>query len=106
MVAVVTLLAIAGKLIGCGAAAWGMGWRSMSIVGVGMVPRGEVGIIVATVGLSSGVISEDLYGVVVAMSILTTLVAPPVLKVLFAGRARAEEGRGPSRSREVEGIGG
>jgi Kef-type K+ transport system membrane component KefB len=107
MVVVVTLLAIAGKLIGCGGAAWGMGWRSISIVGVGMVPRGEVGIIVATVGLSSDVISEDLYGVVVAMSILTTLVAPPVLKWLFAGRAREEEpARGAPRSREVEGIGG
>ena len=72
-----------------------------------MVPRGEVGIIVATVGLSSDVISEDLYGVVVAMSILTTLVAPPVLKWLFAGSAREEEpARGAPRSREVEGIGG
>jgi Kef-type K+ transport system membrane component KefB len=107
MVAVVTLLAIVGKLIGCGGASWGMGRRSMAIVGVGMVPRGEVGIIVATVGLSSNVISEDLYGVVVAMSILTTLVAPPVIKWLFAGRPREKEPtRGPARSREVEGIGG
>jgi Kef-type K+ transport system membrane component KefB len=107
VVAVVTLLAIVGKLIGCGGAAWGMGWRSMSIVGVGMVPRGEVGIIVATVGLSGGVITNDMYGVVVAMSIITTLIAPPVLKWLFAGRPHEEaRERAAARTQEVEGIGG
>jgi Kef-type K+ transport system membrane component KefB len=106
IVAVVTTLAIVGKLAGCGGAAWGMGGRSMSIIGVGMVPRGEVGIIVATVGLSSGVIDSDLYGVVVAMSILTTLIAPPALKWLFAGKPREEERERGVRTREVEGIGG
>lgn len=87
VVAAITGLAIAGKLIGCGGAAWGMSRRSVAIIGVGMVPRGEVGIIVASVGLAEGVIGQDLYGVVVAMSILTTLGAPPVLRPLFSGRA-------------------
>jgi len=103
---VVTLLALAGKLIGCGGAAWGMGKRSMAIIGVGMVPRGEVGIIVASVGLSRGVIDAELYGVVVAMSILTTLVAPPLLKALFAGRTPEEARRRDARTQEIEGIGG
>jgi Kef-type K+ transport system membrane component KefB len=107
LVAAITALAIAGKLIGCGAAAWGMGRRSVAIIGVGMVPRGEVGIIVASVGLSEGVIKADLYGVVVAMSILTTLVAPPFLKVLFSDRAGGERHvRGAPRTSEIEGIGG
>lgn len=105
--AAVTGLAIAGKLIGCGGAAWGMGRRSMAIIGVGMVPRGEVGIIVATVGLSEGLIGQDLYGVVVAMSILTTLIAPPFLKALFSDRAtKAAPLRDSPRTEEIEGIGG
>lgn len=105
LVAAVTGLAIVGKLVGCGAAAWGMPRRSMAIIGVGMVPRGEVGIIVATVGLSEGVIEQDLYGVVVAMSILTTLVAPPFLKALFAGRGRPDRRPRGRRTPEIEGIG-
>jgi Kef-type K+ transport system membrane component KefB len=107
IVAAITTLAIAGKLVGCGGAAWGMGAKSMSIVAVGMVPRGEVGIIVASVGLSRGLIDEDLYGVVVAMSILTTLAAPPLLKRLFSGHEHAPaRGRETDRTEGVEGIGG
>jgi Kef-type K+ transport system membrane component KefB len=105
MVVGITALAVAGKLIGCGGAAWGMGRRSVAIVAVGMVPRGEVGIIVATVGLSREIITNELYGVVVAMSIITTLISPPFLKALFAGRARARRERA-ARTEEIEGIGG
>jgi Kef-type K+ transport system membrane component KefB len=89
LVAAVTALAIIGKLVGCGGASWGLGARSMWIIGVGMVPRGEVGLIVASVGLNAGIIDGDLYGVVVAMSILTTLVTPPVLKLLVTRRPPA-----------------
>jgi Kef-type K+ transport system membrane component KefB len=107
VVLVVTAIAALGKLLGCGGAAWGLGGRSMAIIGIGMVPRGEVGIIVATVGLTRGVIDRDLYGVVVAMSILTTLIAPPILKLLFSGHPRDEpRPRGAPRGEEVEGIGG
>jgi Kef-type K+ transport system membrane component KefB len=107
-VGVVTLLAIAGKLLGCGAAAWGLGRKSALIVGTGMVPRGEVGLIVASVGLSEGLIGRDLFGVIVTMSILTTLVAPPALKALFASTGRLPSpppARGP-RGEDIEGIGG
>jgi Kef-type K+ transport system membrane component KefB len=106
MVAGITGLAIAGKVIGCGSAAWGMGRRSAAIVAVGMVPRGEVGIIVATVGLSREIITNELYGVVVAMSIITTLIPPPFLKALFAGRAARERRERATRTEDVEGIGG
>lgn len=106
LVVAVTALAIAGKFIGCGGAALGLGRRSAMIVGVGMVPRGEVGIIVASVGLSEGVIPDDLYSVVVAMSILTTLVAPPFLKALFADRPAGEPRVRGRRTSEIEGIGG
>ncbi len=90
----VTGLAILGKLVGCGAGAWGMGARSVAIIGVGMAPRGEVGLIVANVGKSLGVISDAMFSIVVIMSVLTTLVVPPVLTLLYRGQgsqARSEE---------------
>jgi Kef-type K+ transport system membrane component KefB len=83
----ITGLAILGKLVGCGAGAWGMGARSVAIIGVGMVPRGEVGLIVANVGKSLGVISDAIFSTVVIMSVLTTLVVPPLLTLLYRGRA-------------------
>lgn len=79
----ITALAIVGKLVG-GLPVTRLGRRSAAIVGVGMVPRGEVGIIVASLGLSLGVIQHELYSIVVLMSILTTLVAPPALQALFS----------------------
>lgn len=79
----VTAVALVTKAVGAGLGAFGRGWRSMAVVGVGMVPRGEVGLIVATIGLAEGVVEQRLYGVVVAMSILTTLLAPPVLHWLL-----------------------
>jgi Kef-type K+ transport system membrane component KefB len=86
----ITALAIVGKVIGCGAGVWGMGWRSVAIVGVGMAPRGEVGLIVANVGRSLDVIPEAMFSTVVMMSMLTTLVVPPVLAVLYRGRESSD----------------
>jgi Kef-type K+ transport system membrane component KefB len=61
-----------------------MGRNSGLIVGVGMVPRGEVGILIATIGLETGVFGEDIFGVLVGMSLLTSILAPPALRVLLA----------------------
>lgn len=83
MLAVVTLLAIVSKLIGCGLGALSLGKKSALIIGVGMVPRGEVGIIVASLGQIAGVFTGQLYAVIIAMSLLTSIVAPPVLKLLL-----------------------
>ncbi|MBI2954883.1 MAG: cation:proton antiporter [Chloroflexi bacterium] len=85
----VTVLAIAGKLIGCSIGAWGLGKRSVAVVGVGMVPRGEVGVIVATLGLTLGALSRELFSVVIMMSVLTTLIVPPVLHWIYRGTARS-----------------
>jgi Kef-type K+ transport system membrane component KefB len=82
----VTFLAIVGKLIGCGAGALGMGPRSIAIVGVGMAPRGEVGLIVANVGKSLDAVSDAMFSTVVVMSVLTTLIVPPILPLLFGTR--------------------
>ncbi len=82
----VTALAIVGKLVGCGLGARGMGWSSVAIVGIGMAPRGEVGLIVARVGRSLAAIPDEMYSVVVIMSVLTTLIVPPLLTLLYRRR--------------------
>lgn len=86
---VVTLVAVVTKLVACGAGAWNLGRRRALQVGMGMVPRGEVGIVVAQIGLSLAVVSAEVYGVVLFMAVATTLVAPPFLKLLYADEAAA-----------------
>lgn len=81
---IVTTLAIAGKFFGGGLGAWSLGRKSAMIVGVGMIPRGEVGIIVASLGLRAGVFSNTVYAIIITMSLLTSVIAPPVLIALFA----------------------
>jgi Kef-type K+ transport system membrane component KefB len=80
---VVSFLAVISKLIGCGLPTLKEGWRTALKVGVGMMPRGEVGLIVALVGLRSGIVTEDSYAVVMIMTAVTTLLAPPILRMLF-----------------------
>jgi Kef-type K+ transport system membrane component KefB len=81
MAGVVTLLAIVGKV----AAGWAAPWERFRrvVVGVGMVPRGEVGLIFADIGRRAGVLSEEMFGAVLLMIMATTFVAPPALKALF-----------------------
>ncbi len=86
---VVTLVAVATKLLACGAGAWNLGLRRAAQVGMGMVPRGEVGIVVAQLGLSLAIISAQFYGVVLFMAVATTLIAPPFIKLLFASEPAA-----------------
>jgi Kef-type K+ transport system membrane component KefB len=88
--AVLTLLAIVGKL----AAGWAAPWIKFRrlVVGVGMVPRGEVGLIFADIGRRSGVLNEAVFGAILLMIMATTFVAPPGLKVLFGSPKRARSG--------------
>ena len=83
---VLTIIAIATKYVGCGAGALKMGRRSASIVGVGMVPRGEVGIIIASIGFAMGVVSPGIFAGVIFMSMATTIVAPPLLTYAFKSK--------------------
>ncbi len=75
--------AIVTKLIGCGLGALSLGWQNVLKIGLGMVPRGEVGMVVAQIGLSLAVISSEVYSVVVFMAVATTLVTPLLLKIAF-----------------------
>ncbi|HEV8534469.1 MAG TPA: cation:proton antiporter [Candidatus Limnocylindria bacterium] len=84
---VLTAIAIVTKLFGCGAAMWGTSLRSIVRVGVGMVPRGEVGLVVASLGLAAGVIDGMLYGAVLMMVAVTTLAAPVLLGPAYRFRA-------------------
>ena len=83
--AIVSLLAIISKVIGCGLPLLGQGWRKILQVGIGMMPRGEVALIVALVGLQSGIILQSSYAIVVFMTAATTLLAPPLLRYVFRG---------------------
>lgn len=81
LAALLIVLAVAGKILS-GWAVWRGGFNRFGI-GIGMVPRGEVGLIFAQIGLASGVIDAPLYSAIVAMVVVTTFIAPPLLKRSF-----------------------
>jgi Kef-type K+ transport system membrane component KefB len=80
---VIIVAAVVSKLAGCGLGAIRLGRTEALRVGVGMIPRGEVGMVVARIGLGLGAISAAVYGVAVAMAVLTTVIAPPLLYAAF-----------------------
>jgi Kef-type K+ transport system membrane component KefB len=94
LLAAVTTVAVVTKFGGAWLGARGLGGSNATFVGVGMVPRGEVGIVVAAIGQATGVVDEQLFAVIVGMSILTALLAPPVLRRLagtLAERSRPHQ---------------
>jgi Kef-type K+ transport system membrane component KefB len=76
----VTVVAFIGKYISSLFVGKGI---SKAIVGFGMVPRGEVGLIFATIGKSLGVVNDEVFSIIVIMVILTTLLTPPILNMLL-----------------------
>ena len=85
---VISLLAIISKLVGCGLPVLSEGRDTALKVGVGMTPRGEVGLIVALIGLQMKMVSDAAYAIVVFMTGATTIFAPIALRYLY----RKEEG--------------
>lgn len=83
---VLTAVAIAGKLISGPAAGRGVKWLS---VGIGMMPRGEVGLIFASIGRALGVVNDELFSAVIIMVLVTTLLTPPLLGATM-GRRQAK----------------
>jgi len=81
--AIVSLLALVSKIIGCGLPMLKDGWRNAVKVGVGMTPRGEVALIIALIGLQMNMVSQRAYAIVIFMTGVTTLVPPPLLRYLF-----------------------
>ncbi|MCL1957874.1 MAG: cation:proton antiporter [Fibromonadales bacterium] len=80
-----TVIAVLTKLIGCGFGAkiTGFDIKSSAIIGAGMVSRGEVALIIAAMGLSSGLLAQDYFTAIVIVVILTTMITPPMLKYAF-----------------------
>jgi Kef-type K+ transport system membrane component KefB len=95
LAAALLVLAVISKLIGCGLGAIRLGRAEMLRIGIGMVPRGEVGMVVAQLGLGIGALSSHVYAVVVVMAVATTIVCPPLLSLAYRGaesvREQAEE---------------
>ena len=81
----ITLLAVIGKILGSGLGArlGKFSWLESLQLGIGMVSRGEVGLIVASIGLSAGHLTDDAFSAVVGMILITTLITPPLLRATF-----------------------
>jgi Kef-type K+ transport system membrane component KefB len=91
-------VAIISKIIGCGAGAWigGFSFGEALRLGVGMVSRGEVGLIVASVTMSAGLVKPVMFATVVLMVLVTTLVTPLLLRVLYPAKGQWEPSEVPA----------
>ena len=82
---VIAVLSVVGKVLGGGGPALltGFNLRGSSRIGVGMLPRGEVTLIIAGIGLTSGVIDDEIFSVSILLVVVTSIIAPPGLVLLF-----------------------
>ena len=82
---IITIFAIIGKIVGSGVPALltGFNFRGAWRIGIGMTPRGEVALIMASIGIANNIIDTDFYGVIILMAILTTVIVPPILSISF-----------------------
>lgn len=89
----VILVAILGKILGAGLGARisGYSWLESLQLGIGMISRGEVGLIVATVGLDNGWLSPQVFPAIVAMVLVTTLITPPLLRATFVHQEKKQK---------------
>lgn len=80
-----TVLAILAKVIGCALPSFLCGFNAKGAfrIGAGMIPRGEVALIIAGIGLSCGYLTQEAFGIGILMTLVTTIVAPPCLMGLF-----------------------
>ena len=88
---VISVLAIISKVLGCGLPLLKEGLHTSLTVGIGMMPRGEVALIVALVGLNSRIVKEPTYAIVVFMTAVTTVLAPALLRYMFRNEVREAE---------------
>jgi Kef-type K+ transport system membrane component KefB len=90
---VILLVAVLGKLLGAGWGASLAGFSKMdaALLGAGMVSRGEVGLIIASVGMAQGLMNEVDFSMIVLMVVVTTLITPPMLRWLYREKMRQEK---------------
>jgi len=84
--AIYTVLAVVGKFVGCFVPATFLNFNALgaSRIAVGMIPRGEIALIIAGVGISTGIITQEIFSIAVVMTFFTTLLTPPVLNRLLS----------------------
>jgi Kef-type K+ transport system membrane component KefB len=101
---VLVIVAIATKVVGGGLGAWLGGMRQLAPlqVGIGMISRGEVALVIAGAGLSAGLLSQGLFSVLVVVTLATTLITPPLLRLAFARGRKPEAEAEPIG--EAEGV--
>jgi Kef-type K+ transport system membrane component KefB len=99
-VAVLTVVAMAAKIVGCGGAAkiLGMGTKQSIIIGVGMIPRGEVAMIVALIGLNQSMITQGTYSALILVSLLSTVIPPVILRNWLFKKNHELAGESPASS--------
>ncbi len=85
---VLIVLAVLTKVVGGGLGAWLGGFKSRPAlqIGVGMISRGEVALVIAGAGLANGLLNAQLFSVLIVVTLATTLVTPPLLRLAFAVR--------------------
>jgi len=100
---VIILVAILSKLVGSGLGArWaGFSWRESWQLGAGMVSRGEVGLIVANVGIGAGLVTGEEFSAIVGMVLASTIVTPPMLRALFAEPKKVVAEENPAEGKEA-----
>jgi Kef-type K+ transport system membrane component KefB len=91
MILGISVVAILGKIIGSGGGALmaKFSLRESLLIGIGMVSRGEVGLIIAKIGLDAGYLSAELFSAIIGMILITTLVTPPMLRYVFSTKESA-----------------
>lgn len=92
-----TIVAVLAKVLGCGIPALSLGFNIKGAVriGVGMLPRGEVALIIAGIGLSAGILNQQMFGITILMTLITTVLAAPLLNAALniKGRGTRKEAK-------------
>ena len=94
-----TMLAVVAKVLGCMVPSMCCGFNALGglRIGAGMVPRGEVALIIAGLGLSSGYLTQEIFGIGILMTLVTTVIAPPALVGLFTPKTKGVRHPQPSK---------
>jgi Kef-type K+ transport system membrane component KefB len=97
-------LAVAAKIVGCGvgALAGGFSHSGALAIGVGMVARGEVALVMIAAGRAAGLVDDALFSATIVMTLVTTMITPPLLRMALDAHQRAEEAPRPNIARAAK----